>query len=294
MGERGRSGRGRRPVAVGVDASASAREAALWAAALALHRNVALEILHVAPVETFPRWLTALRDEAELRGAAPARCWVLTGSVLDQLIEWSQRAALLVVGSRGQDAGLGTLPGATTLELLERAACPVAVVRGAHPQAPPPEDGPVVVGVDAESSGGVALEWAAHLAAAGGSRLVVVHARSNGCAAEAAEVLRRWVAPVTSHYPEMPVDCRVVPEAPLSALLHHSAGARLVVVGHRGATTARGVLGSTARGLVRSAPCPVIVLGPSSAGGGDGDGGPAGAGTFAPARDSAAFLASSP
>jgi nucleotide-binding universal stress UspA family protein len=277
---------------VGVDASGPAREAALWAADLAIHRNVALEILHVAPVETLPRWLMALRDAAELRGAAPARCWVLTGSVIDRLIEWSQRAALLVVGSRGQGAGPGTHPGATTLELLERADCPVAVVRGAHPHAPPPEDGPVVVGVDAESSGGLVLGWAAHLAAAGGSRLVVVHARSNGCTAEAVEVLRQWVAPVTSHYPEMAVDCRVVPEAPLRALLDSSAGARLVVVGHRGATTARGLLGSTARGLARSAPCPVIVLGPGSAR--DGDGGPVRAGTFAPARESAAFLASSP
>jgi nucleotide-binding universal stress UspA family protein len=142
MDERG-SGKGRRPVAAGVDASGPARQAALWAAALALHRNVALEILHVASAETLPRWLTALRDAA-----------------------------------------------------------------------------------------------------------------------------------------------------PLRALLDHSVGARLVVVGHRGRTTARGLLGSTARGLIRSAPCPVIVLGPGSTiGGASAHGGDE---TSAPARGPAGFVASSP
>jgi nucleotide-binding universal stress UspA family protein len=279
---------------VAVDASRSAREAALWAAALAVHHNVALEILHVAPVESLPRWLAALRDEAELDGAAPARCWVLTGNLLDRLVDWSQRAALLVLGSRGKGAPSDMVAGTTALELLERAACPVAVVRGAHPQAPPPENGPVVVGVDASSAGGVLLGWAAHFAAAGGSRLVVVHARSDDCEAEAAELLRQWVAPVISHYPGMAVDCRVVPASPLKALLEHSAGARLVVVGHRGtaklSSTARGLLGSTAGGLVRAAQCPVIVLGPGSDGG---DAGSIWAGTFAPARGSSAFSPSS-
>ena len=143
------------------------------------------------------------------------------------------------------------------MTLLNRTACPIAVVRGTAPQVPPPRGGPVVVGVDGSSAGAAALALAADLAAALGSRLVAVHAwndivvESDGSgrrshedepvlAARAATLLDAELAEIAlAHpglraHPGLPVERSVVADTPLRALLAAADGARLLVVGHRG------------------------------------------------------------
>jgi nucleotide-binding universal stress UspA family protein len=50
-----------------------------------------------------------------------------------------------------------------------------------------------------------------------------------------------------------------VDDTAMRALLEQAKDTRVVVVGHRGGASAAGRLGSTSRGLVEFAPCPVVV-----------------------------------
>ena len=270
----------RRPVVVGVDSSGSARHAAEWAADLAAVWKLPLRLVHTVGVggdtAEVPRWLRELRDGAERVGAEPTEAEVVSGAVDEVLLDRSGAARLLVVGSYGEGARAGMLAGSTALALLDGSRCPVAVVRGSAPQLPPPRRGPIVVGVDASTTGDAALDLAADLASASGARVIAVHAwtdvvadASGGLhrvesdrtelAARAVERLDALVERGQDEHPDLDVEGRVVNDTALRALLEQARDARMIVVGHRDRTSAVGRLGSTSRGLVEFAPCPVIV-----------------------------------
>jgi nucleotide-binding universal stress UspA family protein len=198
----------------------------------------------------------------------------VTGPPATQLAECSRDAGMVVVGSYGEGARAGMLAGSVALALVEEAACPVAVVRGSAPRLPPPRQGPVVVGTDAAATDDAALRLAAALADALGARLSALHAWSEvvgdreelhrtaespaDLAADAVQRLDRCLAPLQVAYPALPIDRNVVDDTALRALLERARDARMLVVGHRRGRQA-GRLGSTSRGLVGFAPCPVVV-----------------------------------
>jgi nucleotide-binding universal stress UspA family protein len=272
----------RSPLVVGVDSSDSARHAAEWAADLASVWRVPLQLVNASAgagepaTVAIPPWLRELVDAAERLGAEPAGAEVVAGGVADVLLDRSTGAGLVVVGSYGEGAHGGMLAGSTALALVGRAECPVAVVRGAAPQLPPPRRGAVVVGVDGSPAALTALDLAAELAAAFGARLVAVHAwtdvmadASGGLhrsaasgtelAARAVELLDTQLTPVQDRHPGVAVEGHVVNDTALRALLDQAREARTVVVGHRSGPAATSRLGSTSRGLVEFAPCPVVV-----------------------------------
>jgi nucleotide-binding universal stress UspA family protein len=201
---------------------------------------------------------------------------LVPGPVVEALLDRSGPAGLLVVGSYGEGASGGMLAGTTALALLDRASCPVAVVRGSAPHLPPPRGGPVVVGADPSPAGQAAVRLAADLAVASGTHLVAVHAwtdvvadasggvhrvttNSTELARHAVEVLDALTTPVRERYPDLDVERHPVDDTAMRALLEQARDARVVVVGHRGTASAAGRLGSTSRGLVEFAPCPVVV-----------------------------------
>jgi nucleotide-binding universal stress UspA family protein len=270
----------RRPVVVGVDSSGSARHASEWAADLASAWDVPLRLVHSVRdgenVTEVPPWLRELFDGAERVGAGPVDAEVVPGAPGDVLLDRSGAARLLVVGSYGEGARAGMLAGSTALALVDGSRCPVAVVRGGEPQLPPPRRGPVVVGTDASAAGKAALDLAVDLAVASGTRVIALHSwtdvvadESGGVrrvewdgtelAARAVELLDVLVKPVLERHPDLDVERRVVNDTALRALLDQARDARMVVVGHRRAAVI-GRLGSTSRGLVEFAPCPVVVV----------------------------------
>jgi nucleotide-binding universal stress UspA family protein len=268
-----------RPIVVGVDGSESARDAAAWAADLAAIWGSPLHLLTVGPGPGAGR-LTGLREAAERDGAHPVVVeTAAAGGLMDVLADRARGARMLVLGSYGDGAWSGMIAGEVALTMLDRVGCPVAVVRGTTRQVPPPRGGPVVVGVDGSSAGGAALALAADLAVSWGARLVAVHAWSDiafgvdGAARRrpedgavlaglASALLDAELATIRPGRPGLVVERSVVADTPLRALLAAADGARMVVVGHRGAGAGPGrSLGSTSRALVEFVPCPVVVAG---------------------------------
>jgi nucleotide-binding universal stress UspA family protein len=282
-----------RPVVVGVDHSDAARDAAEWAADLAAVWNAPLRLVHVGPGTPAPAaefglssspWLNELMRGTERAGADTDVVEAATGTVVDILADQAAQARLLVLGSYGEGAWTGMLAGSVARDLINRAACPVAVVRGAAPQVPPPRSGPVVAGVDGSAAGHAALMLAAELAESLGIRLVAMHTwtdvvggarrRSEDeatLAAGGASVLDSELDLVAAAHPALPTERDLVADTALRALLHRAGAARMLVVGHHGHREIDGMmLGSTSIGLVEFAPCPVLVVKPT----GVGDSGP--------------------
>jgi nucleotide-binding universal stress UspA family protein len=206
-----------------------------------------------------PGWLRELVDAAERCGVGTVEAEVVPGGIIDTLLDRAAGASMLVVGSYGDGAWTGMLASSLAVTLIDRAQCPVAVVRGSAPQLPPPRSGPIVVGVDGSEAGGAALDLAAQLAASMGSRLLAVGATADVVAAMAEAQL----AAVRLRYPALPVEERVVDGTAYRVLAEQARDARLLVIGrHRVEPGIDVVLGSTAHGLVESVLCPVLIAGP--------------------------------
>lgn len=138
----------RRQIVIGVDGSASALQAALWAGDEAARRHLPVRLLHAVsppalsygggsrPPDGFSdalqtsgrQWLA----DAEYPEVAvwrvverehPVRC----------LLEHTADAQLLVIGSRGRGGFSGMLTGSTSQALIHHATCPLVVVQPPTP-----------------------------------------------------------------------------------------------------------------------------------------------------------------
>lgn len=181
-------------IVVGMDGSATSREALRWAVSLgevigaevlAVHAVGLLEELH-EPDETAKPRQTRLRDLVEqawyaplARARCPVRIEVRDGHPVDVLlaVAGEQHADLLVVGSRGVGENPALALGSTSLRLLQAAEMPVLVV----PDLPADRgraDGVhlhhILVGVDRSATSLAALELAADLAGSLGGSLSVL------------------------------------------------------------------------------------------------------------------------
>jgi nucleotide-binding universal stress UspA family protein len=266
-------------IVVGVDGSDSARRAAEWAADVASAWSAPVHLVHAAPggiadSTSVPSWLQELHDAVERVGVDEVESLVVSGSATDALTARSRGAGLVVVGSYGEGAQSGMLAGSAALALVEASECPVAVVRGAAPGLAPPRRGPVVVGTDGAMDDD-ALHLGAALAVGLGARLSVLHAWSDivedargvhratssgtDLAALAVARLDACLRPLRETHPDLPIERHVVDDTALRALLEQATDARMLVVGHRRAAGPGRRMGSTSRGLVAFAPCPVVV-----------------------------------
>ncbi len=288
------------PIVVGVDGSTSALHAAGWAANVASRRHLPLRLVFASNSVAFGygAWLappqsyfdelqasserlledveTAIRrDHPDLEIAVQLQ----TASPIPTLIAQSDEARLLVLGSRGTGGFGGMLAGSTAVALVAHGHCPVAVIRGASPDAVPPTEGPVVVGVDGSRTSDAALATAFDEASWRGVDLVAVHSwledaadkdlLQRGDAAWAqveqneGEVLAERMAGWQEKYPDVAVRRVLTQGKPVERLLEHAARAQLIVVGSRGRGGIRGMLlGSTSQALIYHATCPLLVVRP--------------------------------
>ena len=294
-----------RPIVVGIDGSDSARLAAVWAAGEAARRDVELRLVHtvgvggfehagryVPPADFYAVLETRGRElleeaDTEVRRAYPAvavKQILRNGHPTAVLIDESERAGLVAVGSRGLDAVQRVFAGSTAVHLAAHGQCAVAVIHGGTTGDQLPEEGPVVVGVDGSPASEAAIALAFEEASARRTRLIAVHAGTDFVSDHAYLVARQCIAywePYEERdremlaerlagwqekYPDVPVRRVNGLETPACALLDYDRTAQLMVVGSRGRGGFAGMLlGSVSRKLINQATCPLIVARPGAA-----------------------------
>ena len=308
----GSAERRRRPrLVVGVDGSPGSRAALSHAVTTAARRGADVEVVSTYPVLRW--WSTGTSGDAgavgpvregtesrirnvvaEVRGDpavaivpgvgdVPVSVVVTVGPAAQELVDRSQDADLLVVGSRGRGGVRSALLGSVALHCATHAHCPVVVVHEAA--AGRPQRSRVVVGVDGSDRSRAALAAAVDEAGRRGADVVAVAAYDLGdwrglpdvvlpsVEEVRADVLRgveemvQEVLAGTGHsgVPTPHVRIEVMRGAAADLLVEMADEADLLVVGSRGRGTLRGLLlGSVALHCVLHATCPVLVVHPES------------------------------
>lgn len=282
-------------IVVGVDGSESALHATRWAAREAVRRDAVLRLVHVRqlplllPAEDLYAkeladqgrdWLAAARAAAQ--AVAPGIDVVTdvrTGQAAEELAEETEYADLVVVGSRGLGGFRSLLLGSVANALAVHGHCPVVVLRARAVGAPPPSEGPVVVGVDGGGTATTALEFAVAAAAARAVAVVVVHTWTyegllaaggrvpvdidwDGIAAARRRSFDEQLTAVRERYPDIEVRGVLVRGRPVDGILEQAEHAQLVVVGAHGRHgLVAGAIGSTTYAVLHHATCPVAVVG---------------------------------
>lgn len=272
-------------IVVGYDGSADAEAALAWGVETALAQDNVVEVVIVttpgeaahrrvedAPPEEAPR-ISALKRLAEL-GAADSSVVARRGPVVPELLEASEGAAMLVVGSAGHGLATGTLTGSVSQHLARHAGCPVVVVR---PQRSP-HARRIMVGVDGSVESERALRFACERSRRTGENVVGVHGYHSPTTrmlaldpAATGEVARtitaaervaaELCAEVAKDYPGIEIEPEAIAVRPGPLLVSVSATASLVVVGSRGRDAFAGLLlGSVSHHVLHHAACPVAIV----------------------------------
>ncbi|HET7690679.1 MAG TPA: universal stress protein [Nocardioidaceae bacterium] len=271
-------------VVVGVDGSSHSNVALSWAIAQATRERRPLVIAHATGAA--PHGLTGegahhAAQERRIEGTRVVEKAFATAvsansdlhvetlvraqSPRHLLIELSQHARVVVIGSRG----LGTLGsialGSVSVAVSSGAHCPVVVARDAVQK----DTASIVVGVDGTAASSGALEFAFAQASERGVLLRVVHGSATvpfdqqGDGTYDEVRLAESLAGLREKYVDVVVETEITPRAAVDRLVEVSREADLLVVGaraHHGPAAA--LLGSVSQVVVEKARCSVAVVHP--------------------------------
>ena len=276
--------RGVRRIVVGVDGSVGAEHALGWAATQARLTGAELEIVTASgrgraladPGTRGQSTEWGTNDAtARAKNDAPGVAFTskeVTGPPAPALIEESNDADLLVVGSRGRGGFPSLLLGSVSRKCVHEAHCPVVVVGGTLRGAD--RHHRIIVGIDGSSSSIAAAEWAAMQAELTGDTLEALmtwewpatygwspgapeYDPQHDCDVIMGDVLR----PIRDRHPGIKIQAVVGEGHPAHHLVEASNRADLLVVGSGGeGELAEALLGSVTEHCVANAHCPVVVF----------------------------------
>jgi nucleotide-binding universal stress UspA family protein len=288
----------RHGIVVAVDGSPASNSAVCWAARDAAMRNIPLTVVHAVttPTATWPpvpypdSLAVRLEDEGKkavmhaikiAEDAMPADRKVTINRELVYstpalaLIEMSDEAEMIVVGSAGRGLLARGVLGSVSSTVVRHAKCPVAVIRDEDQLMPDPQHAPVLVGVDGSPASELATAIAFDEASRRGVDLIALHAWSDvavldlagldwaAVQAEAERSLAERLAGWQERYPDVPLHRILTTDRPARQLVEMSESAQLVVVGSHGRGGLTGmVLGSVSNAVLHSVRRPVIVARP--------------------------------
>jgi len=280
-----------RQIVVGVDGSPAAERALVWAGDAASRDDTQLLIAHGGDV--LPKAELALDDGRDysrdlLRDAVATAidvggtCNVSTvlrqQSPAELLLELSDDARMVVVGTHGAGRIVGALLGSVAYRVAAHARCPVVVVPDGWRAPATGEARAVAVGVSGSVSGADALEFAFDEAERAGVPLVAVRSWTgldstrrdvelvtNGndrLRHDQQDMLAGIVEAARARHPTVEVVTELSSEAVYDALLAAATRADLLVLGCRHADDHMfSRLGPIASRLLHTSPCPVAVVG---------------------------------
>lgn len=275
------------PIVIGYDGSHDSTLALDWAARTARARQCPLRIVVVATdldyvvgedfersAHTADEWSQQAADHVSHQGIDPDVA-VVRGHAVQRLLEASDKAQMLVVGSRGRGLFAGSVLGSVSQHAARHARCPVVVVRVASRD----DARRVVVGVDGSSESADALRFGCALVRDHPDHvLVALHGYRDRHAAtgnpddalspdtvrrieEAGRQLEGWVAPVAAEFPQVDIGTEAIAVPATRALVDASEAASILVVGSRGRDAfAELLLGSVSQHVLHAARCPVAVV----------------------------------
>lgn len=281
-------------VVVGFDGSPSARAATMWAATEASLRGRGLTVVHAllptvstgslgAGIAPGPDMIGALETQAhdqldalavELR-PLDVEMVVAIGGASGVLLEASEVAALVVVGSRGHGGFRRLVLGSVAAQVAAHSFCPSVTVR----DVPGTDATDIVVGIDASPGAIAAAAFAFDEASRHGWTVVAVHAWDvpaydllivpdgpvpiplANVADEEIRMSAEVLAGLRAEYPDVDVQEHLVHGPPVQSLIDASLSPAMIVVGTRGHGPAIGaLLGSVSNGVLHKAKCPVAVV----------------------------------
>lgn len=279
----------RRPVVVGVESSGEDSAVIEWAAREAASRRAPLTLVHTWNWGTVPlmsqyghaekmaieeegvRILVRAKERALAAGAHEVQIVRQRGHAPDVLVELTETAALLVVGSRHASAVARAVFGSVGTALVSAALCPVVVLSGAPGMV---EERPgVVAGISGDAHDQEVLRFAYEYASRNHLPVQVVFSWTPTFGSlrlpppDVARLpLSETVAGWRAEYPDVPTHLVVQHGSPVDVLVEASASQALLVVGRHASRMHLGtVLGSTCLGVVHHATCPVAVIPPTIA-----------------------------
>lgn len=270
---------------VGFDDSPESHSALRWAAQLARITGASIEVIDswstygwIGLPPPPPRAALHRHIDAALAGVfgdqrpVDVTTSVMEGSAAAALVTASERATMVIVGSRGHGPATGWVIGSVSAQVAEYARCPVLVVHS-----DPPADGTlrrILVGVDGSSSSRAALQWAAALARTDGASVDALSAWHHppvfaatalppigDTGAEAGRALAAVVEETFEEQRPAGLELHTMVGDAAHVLLDASEGADLVVVGSRGHGGFAGLLlGSVSARVAERADCAVLVI----------------------------------
>lgn len=266
-------------IVVGYDGSPAAQVAVDWVATRVARDGGIVQFVTVGgsvPSDDDAR-VAGLLEAAERRlhdlaPASPVETHRIDGRMPGALIEDASGAELLVVGVHRSRPLRSILSGSFPARLAARVDTPLCLV----PDTWSPDEQPVTVGLDDDSSSDEALLFAAREASSRRVPLRVVHGwvmpvpTIDGSVALLASplqvkeahrrILREAVRRIAAQHPDLEIEERLVPEDGATALRGVAPESSLVVIG----THRRGLLSAVAAGvaleIIGHTDCPVCVV----------------------------------